>query len=1045
MKVLIDTSSLLWGCLMAGKDKENGYYDTDEQGREHFINTAQFGFDNASASLNKLIETFGIYPKDMIFVRDGEGGKNRRTQYLKSYKGNRDKSPALYNEYNLLERKFLKQVLSLGAQVVRHKGLEADDVLGYLCQKLKNEKIILVSRDKDLLVCAKYPNVNVYIQEQINPKLFGDFPYEYIDVYKATVGDPSDNIPGAKGFGPKAFEALYNRYGERGLKTLRSLIMKQELVKLEEDVPELPVLSKLINYEVDVEASLKCAMLYSDDVHKLEWEHGMCLPKSMDIHPVLWPYAQTVVGVTQENFEQVKLQLESIADETDVVALDIETSVPYESVQWLLAQKGKEGVGVDVLGSMLTGLSVTLGGNLNRTYYFSVDHKDTDNCSLEQVESVLKLLDKGCRFIIHNVNFELPVLYNTFGWFLRDVDDTKLMASYVDENDSLGLKHNSKRWLNYTQATYEETVRDADGKLRQMNELTLDEVLAYGSDDTICTAALYQWFKLAMELEGVFQTYRDVEIGAAYWVAQAFIDGVDISYPTLRNMTLRDEEIKCSHQEVLDQYLISQGWEGTQFLSATDETRSEASWVKYAFEVVHGTPLNTRVKKIERLAEACSEQGEPELAHFLLHGSLKELNDYVSRHFHGRPQFNVGSPKQMQQLMYEVMKLPIRLRNKPTDNMRMLNQLGSPQTDELAINTALAKDLKEDDPRTAALKALLGIKTINTREGLYYKTYPNFIHWKDGKVHASLNQCSTVTRRFSCSSPNLQQLAKGKGDFRKIFVPHHRDAMIVSLDFSAQELRLIAEQSQDPNMLACYVGDNLKDMHALTGAGIAKMPYDEFKAILDDENHEQYKWAKKIRAVGKTVNFASAYGAAAGKMSQTLMCSEDEAQKYLDAKFSTFSVTEDWKRAVEKAASKQGYVETMLGARRHLDSIKSADSWEVKRAERQAVNFKIQGSGAEMTKLAMGRMWFSNLRNRYDIRFFAPIHDEVVFSIAIKDMPRAIPEIHAAMTAQYADMAVPIESSVSFGPNFGEQHEMGDGVRPTPENVQAMLDQLLAA
>ena len=89
-------------------------------------------------------------------------------------------------------------------------------------------------------------------------------------------------------------------------------------------------------------------------------------------------------------------------------------------------------------------------------------------------------------------------------------------------------------------------------------------------------------------------------------------------------------------------------------------------------------------------------------------------------------------------------------------------------------------------------------------------------------------------------------------------------------------------------------------------------------------------------------------------------------------------------------------------------------------------------------------MWESRLRERYDIRFFAPIHDEVVFSINVLDMPQAIPEIHAAMTAPYATMQVPIESSVSMGWNFGDQHEMGDGVRPTPENVQQMIDKLMA-
>lgn len=268
--------------------------------------------------------------------------------------------------------------------------------------------------------------------------------------------------------------------------------------------------------------------------------------------------------------------------------------------------------------------------------------------------------------------------------------------------------------------------------------------------------------------------------------------------------------------------------------------------------------------------------------------------------------------------------------------------------------------------------------------------------------------------------------------------------MIVALDFSAQELRLTAQASQDPAMLSCYVGAHLRDMHSITGAEIAGLPYDEFKAIIDDETHPQHKAMKKCRANGKTVNFAELYGSQAPTMAKNLMVTEEEAQRFLDAKAAAFPGVARWKGDVIKQAKTTGYARTMLGARRHLHDINSSNKWEAAKAERQAANFVIQGSGAEMTKLAMARMWFSKLRERYDIRFFAPIHDEVVFSIATKDMPSAIPEIHQAMTAQYADMQVPVESSVSFGWNFGDQHELGDGVKPTPENVQKMLDSLLA-
>ena len=1044
MKVFVDLASIAKRAMMAGKDTENGIYEYDEiQQKEVLINSAQYGYDNLSNSVATTMRTLGINPKDMVLVDEGANGLATRKSALPSYKAGRSSAPGFYNQYNEMLRRFKQDMLNLGAQVARFDGVEADDLIGWFCKTLTEDQVLVWTNDYDLLILGQYPHVQVYSNKEFNPKPYGEFPYEFIDVYKATVGDSSDNIPGAKGFGPKAFEAVYAKYGDNGLRQLRRAIQEKNLAKLDRLVDDVPQLKKLIDYAPDVEVSLKVATLRAFEVkfEGIQWQHG--LNKGDDVHPLLTEWKQQVVGVTADNFEAVFAQLKTLVADTDTVCLDIETSTPEESDEWLFNIRNKESKSVDVFGSELTGLALTVGTNAHHTFYFSVDHANTANCTLVQVESVLKFLDPTHRFVIQNVNFELVVLHNTFGWFLRDVDDTKLMASYVDENNKLGLKDNSARWLDYKQTSYNDTVIADDGRLRKMNELTLSEVLSYGSDDTICTSALYSWFQLHMMLENVWQVYRDVEIGAAYWVAQAFLDGVKIDREVLAAMTVRDAKAKIAEEALLHKYLIEKGWEGTVYTPAEADTWDSPNWIKYAFQVLTGKELKTSVRKLERLIAEVRDQGSEDLALLLEDGDLDRLNRFVQANFKASPTFNTGSPKQMGDLMYKTMKLDIRLRNKPTDNMRAVGKEGNPQTDDVAINTALHFDMVgDDDPRKAVLEALLKIKMYSTRESLYYKTYPHLPHWKDDKIHASNNQCAAVTRRFTCSGPNLAQLSKGAGDFRTIFVPHNRKSMIVSLDFSAQELRLIADYSQDGNMLACFVGDDLKDMHSLTAAGIAGLPYAEFKQMVDDETHPKHKWAKGIRALGKTTNFATEYGAAAPKMAQTLMVTEEEAQAYINAKDAAFPQAEKWKQDVVKDVHVKGYATTMLGARRHLPDLKSGNKWDIAKAERQAGNFKIQGSGAEMTKLAMGRMWFAGLRQKYDIRFFSPIHDEVVFSIAIEDMPQAIPEIHAAMTAQYANMSVPVESSVSFGLNFGDQHEMGS-VAITPDEVQRQVDEFL--
>ena len=319
---------------------------------------------------------------------------------------------------------------------------------------------------------------------------------------------------------------------------------------------------------------------------------------------------------------------------------------------------------------------------------------------------------------------------------------------------------------------------------------------------------------------------------------------------------------------------------------------------------------------------------------------------------------------------------------------------------------------------------------------------------------------------------NLQQLPKHQkiegqpARFRETFVPHKPGAVVVSMDFAAQELRVIADYSQDANMLACFVGDKLKDMHALTGMGImAREKADILKGLIDAlENKpeelteaqyiafvamehgtpEQKKLYKHYRSMlGKKVNFTTEYGAGALKLAVTLLVDEADAQIYIVAREDAFPRAKAWKLEVVDEAKSVGYVKTMLGAVRHLSELlNSDDRFTASKAERQAVNFKIQSSSAEMTKLSEGRMWKERIFTDYDAVCYGPIHDEVVASIMIEDLPVLIPKMHGCMAVKYADMQVPILSSLSFGRSFGEQVEIGN--LPELSAIAAGLEEVLA-
>lgn len=1046
---------------MAGKDP-NGY-QVELDDKTVLVNTADFGMQRVVGMFAKKLEEAGLAPKDVVLVKDGVNGSKLRKEWLPEYKGGRSRATEQYKEFNELSNMFCTLVKDLGGMVIEYDGMEADDLIAYLARMLKRSEIY--TYDNDLMVLGSLDGVT--INGNKNP--YGDFPLSFIDVYKATVGDTSDKIEGAKGFGPAAFMKVYAAFGDNGMNVLRRLIETNQLMRLEEDVATVKELKLLIDQSDKVYNCLRAAKLYPN---LIEWkgknmhiELGKINPDALvPFELSKYAYKEYIVGA--DNFKSVARDIQNLLGKSPYphVSVDFETSSNDASLEWINAYP-EENL-FDTLGHELTTVQLTLGDNYQHSYIIGVDVKDFDNVKLSDIDFLFTAMDGyNARYIIQNANFELNVYKQHFDKWLPRIDDTKIMAGYVDENLPSGLKQSSLHYLNYEQITFEETVaiRDDFGEIildefgkstmRQMKELTMDEIVRYGLDDTICTAALHQWYQFVMMIEGTVETYRTVESDAIYWVAQAYQDGMSFSVPEMSRMIQRDSEELAIAQRVFDNYLISLGWDGTVLQEATEENIQTPTFVKYAFSIFKGEPLTTMVRKPEKLYDAMEEAGATVLADLFREADVVGINQLLTAMFDGTPNFNAGSPKQKVQLMYEVMGLPVRLRGAPTANMRKAGVEGTPKTDELAIKTALKLDLDKNDethlPKIEALEAMLKMANINTRFNLYYNKYPAYIHWKDGKIHGALHQGATVTGRFTSSKANLQQLSKSKGDFRNCFIPHKKGAVIVSLDFSAQELRMIADYSKDPEMLSCFVGDDLKDMHSLTGVGIMRnngydIQYPEFQAAVGDENNELHAVCTSFRKLGKNINFSTEFGALPPKLAANLIISIEEATAYRDVKLATFHVAEAWKAAVTQQAKIDGYSTTKLGRRRHLEVLLdvNADKFEQLKAERQAVNHKIQGSSAEQTKMAMGDMHRRGIRQQFDMRFLAPIHDETVFSIMIEDVPVLVPILYDCMTRQYADMEVPVVSSVAIGLNFGDgQKELGDNVVPTAENLTAFLKQ----
>ncbi len=1046
-RLIIDGASVAWTALHAGIDTEFGK-KVEHGGRMVQVNSAVYARENAMNMITGAWNRFGIPPIDTIFVREGSNTKGFRQAIMPEYKADdgAGHAPEAYEQYNALVDMLIEDLRSIGSCAVSQDGVEGDDVIAYLAANLGGETYILTG-DGDITRLVG-PNTHVWRRDELDQNPYGPFPHSAITVYKALVGDGSDNIKGAPSFGPKSFLDLYCVFGDDGLELMEDLIQNNKLATLAEDVGSLKSLQKVIDGAASVYASYQVAKFWPNRVNTLkqplQWALGYVKRKSevrKDDRITAWAASHRLIH--KNNFAEALAFFRSKMAESPTVTLDLETSVGEESEEWL-SNRTASGGGVDVIGSEITGCGLTFGNNNQYSYYIAVDHaKDfaVPNVTLEQLGEMLTSVPKEKITLAHNAaGFELPVLANAFrksweknGWrgFYPNMIDTRIAASYWNENlFSHGLKQLSKLLLGYEQISY-----DAVTNGHSMRELTAAHVFNYGIDDVVMTAAIWNFFRIQMELEGTLEPFFKLEQKPMYLSALSYVEGLKVDMERLLKLKAADEKAYAEHHLTLEGYLLEKGWEGTVCPVLRE---LDAASIKLAFSTVTKTDLETRVRTPAKLIDLVRQHRAPEailLAALMEDGKLDDINAWMGRLFDNTPEFDVASPKQTQKLLYEVMGLPIRLRNKPTDTMREKGiREGTARTDEDAMKMALKMG---DCDSPEVLKALMELRSIATRSGLYWEPYPKAVHWKTKRIHPELKQSSTNTRRWASANPNIQQLDSDAGGVRTVILPHRHDAVVVSLDESSQEVRLAASYCKDPNLLSCYVGrpDQLRDVHSIVACKIAGVTYDEFRSHLKGMDKANADVASKIRGIAKVVLFASFYGAGPAKIAEGLGITVEEAQSYIDTIYGQFPGLAAWKKSTEQFAATKGWIPVLGGTRRHLrEALLSSNSYEQGKALRQASNASIQSAGANQIKIVMSSVWDSDLLERFEFRWMAPVHDEIVVSVVKDHAVEVIRELHSFMVAPFLD-GVPSASSIGLGRNFGDLLELGEVFDPDKINA----------
>ena len=374
-------------------------------------------------------------------------------------------------------------------------------------------------------------------------------------------------------------------------------------------------------------------------------------------------------------------------------------------------------------------------------------------------------------------------------------------------------------------------------------------------------------------------------------------------------------------------------------------------------------------------------------------GLRKELSEREARirEMADEPELNISSPKQVGELLFEKLKL---------DPKAKRSSRGQFSTDEATL-LAIAD-------RHPIVDEILEFRAVKKLLSTYIEPFPSYVSPRDGRVHTTFNQALTATGRLSSSNPNLQNIPvrteRGK-EIRKAFVPDTPDGVIVSADYSQIELRIMAHLSKDEHLTQAFREG--VDVHAATAAKIFGIPVSEV--------------TREQRSMAKTANFGIMYGISTFGLAQRLHLPRAAAKELIDGYFASFPSIRSFIDGSIAFAREHGYVETLFGRRRYLPDIQARNATVRALAERNAVNAPIQGTSADIIKLAMigvaARLKEQGLRSKMVLQ----IHDELLFDAVPEEVP-ALKALVTEVMEHVMELSVPLTVECSSGINWLEAH-----------------------
>ena len=368
----------------------------------------------------------------------------------------------------------------------------------------------------------------------------------------------------------------------------------------------------------------------------------------------------------------------------------------------------------------------------------------------------------------------------------------------------------------------------------------------------------------------------------------------------------------------------------------------------------------------------------------------KELDDIEKRvrEMAEDPSLNVSSPKQLSVILYDKMDLGLGKKG------------GGRSTDE--------ETLMEIIDKHPIIPAILEYRNLKKLISTYIEPLPALVSGSSGKLHTTYNQALTATGRLSSVKPNLQNIPirteRGR-EIRRAFIPSRPDGLILSADYSQIELRLMAHMSGDPDFIDAFRQG--RDIHSATASKIFGIPEEEL--------------TKEQRGRAKTANFGIIYGISSFGLSQRLNIPRAESKKLIEDYFRSYPKVKEYMTGMTEMAKKDGYVTTLYGRRRYLPDINSRNQVVRGLAERNAVNAPIQGSAADIIKVAMIRLWKRLQNENLKSKMVLQVHDELVFDV-FPGEEEILSVIVKEEMERVIELSVPLTVECQYGRNWLEAH-----------------------